>query len=137
MIYVLVLKQLMVDFPDFFPNGVCILSPILTSAGATIRQISSHLPNSNSKHASCKQPQGKASMRFAAQKDPKRRQGYIQHLGKSNKPEGTCKTHWLLQDIASNKVSYFSLYLHRIYRPNTGARQSCCWILDEGLSTLP
>ena len=76
-------------FSRLFPNGVCIPSPILTSAGATTRQISSHLPNSNSKHASCKQPQVKASMRFAAQKDPKRRQGYIQNLGKSNKPEGT------------------------------------------------
>ena len=76
-------------FPDFFPNGASIPSPILISADATIRQISSHLPNSSSKHISCKQPQVKRPMIFAAQIDAKRRQRYIQNLGKSNNPEGT------------------------------------------------
>ena len=77
-------------FPDFFPNGASIPSPILILADATIRQISSHLPNSSSKHISCKYiSQVKRPMTFAAQKDAKRRQRYIQNLGKSNKPEGT------------------------------------------------
>ena len=102
-------------FPDFFPNGASIPSPILITADATIRQISSHLPNSSSKHISCKQPQVKRPMTFAAKKDAKRRQRYIQNLGKSNNPEGTS-----FPIIVS--VSYFSFCLHRIYRLNTGAR---------------
>ena len=79
-------------FPDFFPNGTSIPLPILISANATTRQISSHLPNSSSKHISCKQSQVKGSMTFATQKDARRRQGYIQNLRKCNKPEGKLHT---------------------------------------------